>query len=166
MAARVRVRAMEERDLDGILIIQSASPEIAQWTRRDYREACTATAAVFIAESAEPVELDEPAPDSLMGFLVARVVADEAEILNLAVRPDSRHRGAASALLHEALDWAARRGARKAHLEVRSANSAALGFYKRYLFSISGGRLAYYSSPPDDALLLTRELEPAAQDNF
>jgi ribosomal-protein-alanine N-acetyltransferase len=148
---------MEQRDLDAILALQRASPEIAQWTARDYVEARTASAAVFVSELSAECEGESPW-DSLAGFLATRVAADEAEILNLAVRLDARRHGVASVLLGTALDWAAARGAKKAHLEARASNAPALAFYKRHLFNISGRRPQYYSSPVDDALLLTRDL--------
>ncbi len=97
------------------------------------------------------------APD-ITGFLVARRVSSEIEILNFAVRPDARHHGTGTALLDHALNWARTFSAEQAILEVRSANQTALRFYEHHKFQIVGRRRNYYNAPNDDALLLSRHL--------
>ena len=92
------------------------------------------------------------------GFLVARRVSSEIEILNFAVRPDARHHGTGTALLDHALNWARTFSAQQAILEVRSANQTALRFYEHHKFQIVGRRRNYYNAPNDDALLLSRHL--------
>jgi ribosomal-protein-alanine N-acetyltransferase len=53
-------------------------------------------------------------------------------------------------------------GARRATLEVRRSNEAARLLYERFGFSVAGVRVAYYSKPVEDALVLWREgLSPA-----
>lgn len=94
----------------------------------------------------------------VIGFLVARRVSDGIEVLNLAVTPEVRRAGIGSALLREALKWAARFQAHKAFLEVRARNTIALQFYERHGFRPSGRRGHYYTAPTDDALLLTLRL--------
>jgi ribosomal-protein-alanine N-acetyltransferase len=142
------VRTMEQRDLDAVLAIQAASPEIAQWTLSDYQLVGRANMPAWVAEENNDV----------VGFLVARQILDELEILNLAVRPDVRRRGAGSLLLREALASRTRDGTAKAYLEVRASNVAACQFYKRHDFVICGRRAQYYAAPLEDALLLECEL--------
>jgi ribosomal-protein-alanine N-acetyltransferase len=89
------------------------------------------------------------------GFLVARRVTADLEILNFAVRSDSRRRDIGAALLRAALDWGKSFHAEKAMLEVRASNLAALRFYERFGFLIAGRRARYYTAPVEDALLLT-----------
>jgi len=98
------------------------------------------------------------APD---GFLIARVIADEAEILTLAVAPDARRQGIAHGLVAGFLVEAARRGAQTAFLEVAADNAAARGLYARAGFAEAGRRRAYYATPEGlklDALVLKRPL--------
>jgi ribosomal-protein-alanine N-acetyltransferase len=83
------------------------------------------------------------------------------EILNLAVEPGGRRRGAGSSLLKEALRWGRARRAGKAHLEVRASNLAALKFYEHNGFASAGRRPRYYSAPIEDALLLSAPLTVA-----
>jgi ribosomal-protein-alanine N-acetyltransferase len=97
------------------------------------------------------------------GFALARVTADEGELLTLAVAPEARRRGAGRALLSEALDLAAERGAVTMFLEVAADNVPALALYKGSGFAQTGRRQGYYRSPEGkrtDALVLTRALSP------
>ena len=142
------IRALELRDIAAILTIQSACPEIAQWNARDYERVTKGEMAGWVFEEA----------GELLGFLVGRQVVAEMEILNFAVRADARRKGIGDKLLQSALAWAASFSAEQVILEVRSANETALRFYERHKFQIVGRRRNYYSSPDDDALLLTLRL--------
>lgn len=95
--------------------------------------------------------------DDENGFIAARVAADEAEILTLAVAPAARRRGLARNLLETAVSQAFSRGATRIFLEVATGNDAARALYAGAGFSQIGVRLCYY---PDggDALVLSRTL--------
>ncbi|MFZ5746448.1 MAG: GNAT family N-acetyltransferase [Pseudomonadota bacterium] len=77
------------------------------------------------------------------GFALARGVADEAELLLLAVLPGMRRRGIGGALLRSVIAEARARGARDLHLEMRAGNDAAQ-LYRREGFSKTGERPNYY----------------------
>jgi len=94
----------------------------------------------------------------LAGFLVARRVGNEAEILNFAVRAQSRRRGIGKVLLREGLAWAGTFSADRLFLEVRASNTVALQFYQRHGFQLAGRRPRYYSNPQEDALVLSLTL--------
>ena len=92
------------------------------------------------------------------GFLLARAVAGESEVLTLAVRPDRRRGGCAAALLAKAMATAAELGARRMVLEVGADNLAARRLYAGARFRAVGRRRGYYRNAaglPLDALLLT-----------
>ena len=92
------------------------------------------------------------------GFLLGRVVADEAELLTLAVMPDQRRRGTGAALVQRFLTTARQRGARTAFLEVAASNHGACRLYLAHGFALAGRRASYYSAPEgqrDDALVLS-----------
>ncbi|WP_291830228.1 GNAT family N-acetyltransferase [Bosea sp. (in: a-proteobacteria)] len=93
------------------------------------------------------------------GFALARVAAEEAEILTLAVHPGARRQGHGAVLLAGAMAGALARGARAMFLEVAEANQAARGLYGAAGFAEIGRRRRYY---PDggDALVLRRDLMP------
>jgi ribosomal-protein-alanine N-acetyltransferase len=85
-----------------------------------------------------------------------RYVAEELHVTTLAVRPERRRRGYASALLEAALG--AFPEARRVHLEVRPSNAPAISLYERLGFSVTGRRRRYYGD--EDALLMTLDLDP------
>lgn len=144
----LNLRSFEQRDVESVLAVQSACPEIAQWTVWDYSRVARGEMSGWIAEEGEEVA----------GFLVARRIITEIEILNLAVRPESRRRGTGSLLLRGTLDWGRSLHGDKALLEVRSSNLAALKFYERFGFVVGGHRPRYYVAPIEDALLLIASL--------
>ncbi len=94
------------------------------------------------------------------GFLLARVVAGEAEILTVAVDPAARRAGSGRALVEAAVDLAAARGAGMLFLEVAVDNAAAIALYHRCGFARAGFRPRYYrrAEGPVDALVLRRDL--------
>ena len=144
----LRSRPIEEADVERILAIQAACPEIAQWTRWDYDRVARGEMAGWVTEEQK----------SVVGFIILRKIAKEIEILNFAVAPEKRSRGIASMLLQESLAWAKTFEATHAILEVRVSNAAALRFYERHNFQVVGRRSRYYISPPEDALLLTAKI--------
>jgi [ribosomal protein S18]-alanine N-acetyltransferase len=93
----------------------------------------------------------------LVGFFSGRVLVDEFEILNLAVRSDLRRTGIGSALLKTALQKVKNCGLVRGWLEVRSTNYAAINLYQNHSFRHVGYRRNYYHSPPDDAVLMVWE---------
>jgi ribosomal-protein-alanine N-acetyltransferase len=94
----------------------------------------------------------------VLGFVLVRAVADEMEIMNLAVDPDSRLQGIARRLLADAIDEVRRADVKRVYLEVRESNSAARAFYSSAGFVEQGRRKNYYSHPAEDALLLALRL--------
>jgi ribosomal-protein-alanine N-acetyltransferase len=78
-----------------------------------------------------------------VGFALARTVADEAELLLLAIRPAARRSGIGTALLRSIVADAHERGADVLHLEVR-ANNEAVRLYRNEGFKKIGERRDYY----------------------
>jgi [ribosomal protein S18]-alanine N-acetyltransferase len=70
----------------------------------------------------------------LLSCLRGPLPGQVAELVSIAVAPDFRGKGAASALLESALRRLARRGAARLHLVVRVDNRAARAFYEKYGF--------------------------------
>ena len=95
--------------------------------------------------------------DAIVAFCVCWVIFDELHINTLAVAPEFRRRGHATALLQSVMREAETEGAVKATLEVRASNAAALALYERLGFRISARRPGYYTNPQEDALILWRE---------
>ena len=93
------------------------------------------------------------------GFAVLVVAADEADIMNIAVRTGARRCGIGSDLLDDVIREARVRGARTLYLDVREANVAARGMYASRGFAEAGRRRRYYTAPVEDALSLRLVLE-------
>jgi ribosomal-protein-alanine N-acetyltransferase len=102
--------------------------------------------------------------DDVGGYLIGRAVAEEAEILNLAVMPEERRHGLGSRLLEAGLSALAAAGAQRVWLEVRESNAAAQALYQRRGFTAAGRRARYYKNPVEDALVLRMPL-PAPRDS-
>ncbi len=96
--------------------------------------------------------------EAVAGYLFARRVMDEAEILNLAVHPGHLRRGLGTALVQDVLQDLAGAGAHRVFLEVRASNVGAQAFYRHLGFESRGRRRGYYSHPTEDALILAREI--------
>ncbi len=92
------------------------------------------------------------------GFVLARVAADESEILTLAVMPPMRGQGLGRRLLDAAQGEAARRGAASMFLEVADDNRAARALYRAAAYVEVGRRRSYYPNG-SDALILRRSLQ-------
>jgi ribosomal-protein-alanine N-acetyltransferase len=92
------------------------------------------------------------------GLVLARMAADEAEILTFGVVPGARRRGHGAALLRGALAAARARGAGAMFLEAAANNASALALYAREGFAEVGRRGRYYSDG-GDALVLRLDLD-------
>lgn len=91
--------------------------------------------------------LAECAKDEVLhpaGFLLARVVCEEAEVLSVGVAPDFRRLGVAQALMAAVSAQARTAGAKMIFLEVGADNAAAEQLYKKLGYVEIGRRKNYY----------------------
>jgi ribosomal-protein-alanine N-acetyltransferase len=91
---------------------------------------------------------------ALLAFCACWVIVDELHINTLAVTPAMQRRGLATRLLRHVLAEASAAGGRRATLEVRRSNAAALRLYEQLGFHLAGVRRDYYSNPVEDGLIL------------
>jgi len=94
----------------------------------------------------------------IAGYLIARAVETEGEILNIAVAPENRNQGLGAALLEAAQAALRGRGVESIYLEVRASNEKALRLYTGRGFRPIGRRKGYYRKPVEDAMVLRQEL--------
>jgi ribosomal-protein-alanine N-acetyltransferase len=141
------VKSLEQ--IDAVLAIEEASFS-NPWTRE-----------MYLAELENPgvsfCYLAYDAEGRPIGFCSFWRVLDELHINNLAVVPEQRRTGVASALLAFVLKEGAGLGARRATLEVRRSNDPARYLYEQFGFTVAGVRRGYYTRPVEDALVLWRE---------
>ena len=144
----VIVRDVRSDDRLAIVKLLAESPEAALWSADSLLDGVSGGMRAWVAEL----------NGEMSGILIGRTVADEFEILNLAVLRAHRRRGIASHLLDAAFRWSRDAGTKRMLLEVRASNQAAIGLYARYGFMACGRRKQYYRNPPEDALLFARTL--------
>ena len=89
-------------------------------------------------------------PARSLGFSLSRSVADEAELLLLAVLPRRHRQGVGTRLLDDFIDRARDAASHRVHLEVRDGNPA-VGMYRAAGFTPVGRRRNYYHGADGDA---------------
>lgn len=96
----------------------------------------------------------------LMGYLFCRVVAGEAELLNISIDRYFQQQGWGEYLLGALFKRLKVRHVERLMLEVRASNQPALRLYKRLCFNLDGIRKNYYplGETREDAMLMSRQL--------
>ncbi len=90
------------------------------------------------------------------GVIIARIAADECEILNFAVLKEKRRQGTGGELIEMLINEAKQAGAKSIYLDVRKSNAAAISLYREKGFEINGERKDFYQEPREDAVLMRR----------
>ena len=147
----VSFRAATQADVPAIVEIERSSFS-DPWSEETFRDLLRLRQAIFLVVS-------EGLPESICGYVIAAVITDEAEVLNLAVAGQSRRRGIGGGLLDAGLGIIRERGAREVFLEVRESNAAAIALYTSRGFAALSRRARYYRNPVEDALVLRHAIE-------
>jgi ribosomal-protein-alanine N-acetyltransferase len=101
----------------------------------------------------------------IAGYVVARIVARQGEIANIAVDPAHQGTGLGGRLLDAAVAAADAQESEAVWLEVRVSNEPARRLYASRGFEPIGRRRGYYRSPVEDALVLRRSLRMDTRTN-
>jgi ribosomal-protein-alanine N-acetyltransferase len=99
--------------------------------------------------------------ENLLGFVLARLARDQAEILTICVLPSHRRQHIAEQLMQTAAKRLAHEGALHLYIEVAASNAAALEFYEQLGFLVTGRRPNYYAlagGSREHAITMTRRL--------
>lgn len=116
------------------------------WSEEGILEAYRLGTKFFIAENSK----------QLMGYIGIKAVIDEGYITNVAVYPQYRGIGVATALINKVFDFAKEKGLSFVSLEVRASNTAAVSLYEKTGFKEEGRRKDFYRLPREDALIMTK----------
>ena len=165
----MNVRQFTEQELAAVLAIQSACPEAAQRREEDYTHLARDPAGLLLIAESEAVVSATSAMGreeqilgcnsaSVLGFAAFCLIADEAELRNLAVAREHRQRGVGRALLDKAHGRLRRAWVKRVYLEVRASNNPAIGLYASMGYSILSTRNKYYPDPPEDAYVWSLDL--------
>jgi ribosomal-protein-alanine N-acetyltransferase len=150
---RLLIDPMTEHDLVEVCAIEEMS-ELSAWGWDAYHnELQSHTDTIMLV-----ARLSKAHEHKIAGFIVARLIADEVHVNNVAVRPEFRGRRLGLTLLQTTLAQARNRSAKTAQLEVRAGNQAALRLYHQCGFVVVGRRKNYYRGPTEDALLMSLSL--------
>ena len=135
----VRIDCGDSGDIDAVMSIMDSA------FGRQFGEAWTRSqlAGILPMAGVRLMVAREPYSDVAVGFSLFRTVADESELLLLAVAPTHHRRGVGQRLLEAFLEQARNDGVTRVHLEVRDGNPA-VSMYRNVGFSPVGRRRNYY----------------------
>jgi ribosomal-protein-alanine N-acetyltransferase len=113
--------------------------------------------AMFVLELSKPsgICLAATRDGRLVGYLVCSRYDALWHLMNVAVDPDERRQGIATALILRLFETVGDDEAQYT-LEVRQSNLPAIGLYERYGFRSAGLRRRYYQDNGEDALVMWR----------
>lgn len=140
----VRLRSGNANDLDGVMHIMGRAFHPC------YGEAWTRSQCAGILPMHGVSLIIAEQESRTVGFALMRCVADEAELLLIAVNPAHQHLGIGHALLDHFIASARASGSVRLHLEVRDGNPA-VNLYQAAGFSPAGRRRNYYHGPDGES---------------
>jgi ribosomal-protein-alanine N-acetyltransferase len=150
----IEIKPLQLRDLNAIEQIEKRAYP-TPWSR-----------SMFASELAKPSSLCMGAfdGDRLVGYLIISRYVDAWHVMNVAVDPDYRRRGIATALLERLFARTVDDERRGYTLEVRVSNAGAIRLYELLGFEPRGVRRGYYTDNREDALIMWKDPVPAHAD--
>jgi len=115
------------------------------WSEKGFRESLENDSAVMLCAAEGEV---------IAGYCCMYTVADEGEIVNVAVHPDFRRQGIGGQMLEYLLERGRRRGVVHFYLEVRAGNIPAQQLYGKSGFKVAGIRKNFYEKPVENAFVM------------
>ncbi len=119
------------------------------WSENAITEAFTAGTKFFVALN----------NDKVLGYVGLSAIIDEGYITNIAVYPEHRNKGVATALIKTLFDFALENSLKFISLEVRQSNTTAISVYEKFGFKTEGLRKGFYQNPKEDALIMTKRFD-------
>ena len=150
MKTAVDIRRLQMKDLNAIEEIERRSYP-TPWSR-----------SMFAGELAKPASVCLGAfeGERMAGYMIISRYVDAWHVMNIAVDPEFRRRGIATALLERLFELTEDESRRGYTLEVRVSNEGAIKLYERLGFRSRGIRRGYYTDNREDALIMWRDPEP------
>lgn len=139
---------------------------VAEIERKCFSDAWTA--AMFVSILRDDNQLFYVIEDEgkIIGYAGMQLVLDEAQILNVAVEEEYRHKGIGRRIMKLLISRGCSLGMVRFTLEVRESNLPAIGLYKKMGFFEVGRRPNYYTKPSEAALLMDYDCEPEEPDYY
>ncbi len=139
------VKPMEEKHIDSVVLLEKecfSSP----WSQQTLTQAMKANTKFFVFEK----------KGTVMGYIGISCVLDEGYVTNVAVFQAHRKKGVATALVKRVLRLRDEIGLSFVSLEVRRSNQNAISLYQKFGFTQEGLRKNFYTSPQEDAIIMTK----------
>lgn len=96
--------------------------------------------------------------DKVIAYGSLFIVADEAQINNIAVLPSFRKKGIATKILNEIINYSKKCKCSVITLEVRESNTNAIQLYQKSGFVTLRARKKYYNHPTEDAYEMSKNI--------
>jgi len=142
----VAIREFASSDITAVMAIEHEAHPVGHWRAEDYQ---------WLTRQPEGIVLvAEMATGAVSGFVAARAMGKEAEMLNLAVAQEHRRRGIGRGLVEDLHRRLRAAGTERVYLEVRPSNLIAQQLYRFLGYVECGRRRGYYASNGEDALVL------------
>jgi ribosomal-protein-alanine N-acetyltransferase len=151
----VQLEPGESADLDEVMDVMTSAfdPHFGEaWTRSQ-------CAGILPLSGVQLILARDPGR-KVCGFSLLRTVADEAELLLLAVSRAAQRQGIGATLLNHFIKLGQQSGLSRLHLEVRDGNPA-VAMYQTFGFQEEGRRRKYYTGrdgSQHDALTMARKI--------
>ena len=117
------------------------------WNIHILKEELTSETSHFICAKLE---------NKIVGFAGIKIIVDEADIMNIAVKEDYRRQGIATLLLNHILSLCKQKSLKAINLEVNEENFSAISLYQKFGFKECGRRKQYYDNKYDAILMSMR----------
>ena len=142
---------MDVKDLDEVHAIEAfASP--TPWSKNMFGEEMqNPSSCCFV------IRIEIEPKQAVIGFICFRNIAEESELLNIAVHPHYRGLGVGRKLMEFYIDFSSQRGIKAFYLEVNSSNQSAIHLYQCFSFQSFGTRKKFYQRQ-FDALLMRKKV--------
>src|SRR5271165_6547714 len=146
------IRPAISADIPALIDLERRCSGASHWSEEHYQQAFApdGNRLIFVA-----MQASAGSSCQIAGLLVARNLAPEWELENIAVAPEARRGGLGILLLNALLERAKETNSQSVFLEVREPNAPARALYDKAGFHQTGRRNAYYADPSEDAILYT-----------
>ena len=143
------IRSMQYTDIPTIIEIETIAYAFP-WSQQNFQDCLRASYNTIV------LELN----NVIIGYGIMSVAVEEAQILNLCVKPNQQQHGYGQKILGQLLEYAKQKYAKSVFLEVRASNIVAINLYYNNGFNQIGLRRNYYpngDNEREDALILALE---------
>lgn len=152
----IEIALMGPEDLDQVTEIEQASFDLEPWSREAFEKELENPCARYVLLRQE---------GRVLAFAGVWLVLDEAQITNIAVRPEERGKGYGERVTRALLQLCADSGMAYATLECRRSNVVAQSLYHKVGFIDVGYRKRFYQGTEDALIMLNQHLPEGNPDN-